>query len=68
MVLLLMEVAVAEMLRRDLLVSQGRCLVIMMIRPRLIVYRGWSGMSQIDSFLVLAMWHVIMFLNQGVGP
>ena len=68
MVLLQMKVAIAELLRCNMLVSRGRCLVVMMIWPRLIAYQGWLGMSWIDSFLVFAMWHVVVFLNQGVGP
>ena len=69
MVLLLMKIAVAEVLRRDLLVSRGRCLMVVMIWLRLIACRRWLEMlswvlvGRIDSFLVLAMWHVILFLN-----
>ena len=61
MVLLLMKIAVAEVLRYDLLISRGRCLMVVMIWLRLIAYRRWLEMmswvpvGQIDSFLVLAM-------------
>ena len=69
-----MKITVAEVLMGDRLVSWGRCLMVVMIRLRLIACHRWLEMlswvpvGQIDSFLVLAMWHVILFLNQGVGP
>ena len=61
MVLLLMRIAVAEVLRCDQLVSWRRCLVVVIIRLRLIACRWCLEMLSlvpvgwIDSFLVFAM-------------
>ena len=69
-----MRIAVVEVLRCDWLVSWRRCLVVVIIQLRLIAYRRCLEMlflvpvGRIDSFLVFTMWHVILFLNQGVCP
>ena len=74
MVLLLMRIAVAEVLRCDRLVSRRRCLVVVIIWLRLIARRRCLEMlflvpvRRIDSFPVFAIWHVTLFLNQGVKP
>ena len=74
MIKLLMRIAIAEVLRCDQLVLRERCLVGMIFQQGLIAnywcLEKWLlvPVGQTDSFSILAMWHLMVFLDQGVCP
>ena len=74
MVKLLMRIAIAEVLRCNLLVMWERCLVVVIFRQGLIAncrcLEKWFlvPVGRTDSFSVFAMWHLVVFLDQGIFP